>query len=873
MIVGGMETMSRAFFADSPGSDYFDVFYESAPGGSAPKEPATRKKFPETWIWSSVDTDEAGRASVNVEVPDTITSWIVTGFSLSAEKGLGYQKEPSKIVAFRDFFVKLELPYSIKQNEMFLLKAIVFNYLGQEIEADVTLELAPGMELVADDLTKRVVINAQNRSPVGWPIIVDASGVLPIKVKAVVVGNLAGDALERPLIVKPAGIARTQAFNLLLKDEDSDEIIVNFPPNVVAGSERIEMRIFGDILSNTLQNIDGLLKMPYGCGEQNMINFAPAVFIYDYLEKKNELTEDIEEKATRIIQSGYQREMTYLHNGGGFSAFGENSYSKSGAATLLTAFVVKCFRAADKLSKKFIPDGVIEDQLDFLSSRFNTETGNFEERGKVFSSYIKGALDADGDVAVTAYTLVPFLEGGIIPKYSGLIDRALENLEAEIPRSSNQHTLSLIAYNLFLAGRPSAEVAMAKLEGFAKQEPGSTFWTTDSKYSGEKPSVEISSYALMSYSRENEDFLPVFRGIMSQLSATGGFKSTQDTVIGLQAISQRASFFVSPEDNLEIGAMLDSETDVFSWIPEPLTPANSNVVQIKNVELSGEGLFGISSTGKGTAMIQVIIHYNTEDTSNEPFEVDFLFTEVAQKRKRKRRSADMPDSDFCIQVTTKATDNEDFRVPDGMSLVTIEHPSGFAHLSVEAVGDSDEPEKIEVNDESTVLYYNDLANAVAASVCLTKVQPVENPKPVYITVQDYYDPDAESSTEVQLRDLQKEFPLCDLCGDLCGNCTTRVVVPPDVGGPPGGAATLDESPVLLQVVGGWSRPPVFIGLPAKIEMIGLENNWNRDKLGDYTLKLREHILLQTPKMRKRDIIEKCVDHFRVFKSILDKILA
>ncbi len=626
-------------------------------GGSTAQEPVTRKKFPETWIWSSVDTDEAGKASVNVEIPDTITSWIVTGFSLSAEKGLGYQKEQSKILAFRDFFVKLELPYSIKQNEMFLVKAIVFNYLGQEIEADVTLEIVPGMELLADDQTKRVAIKAQNRSPVGWPIIVTASGVVPIKVKAVVVGNLAGDALERPLIVKPAGIPRTQAFNLLLKDEDSDNIIVNFPPNVVSGSERIEMRIFGDILSNTLQNIDGLLKMPYGCGEQNMINFAPAVFIYDYLEKKNELTEDIEEKATRIIQSGYQREMTYMHNGGGFSAFGENSYSKSSAATLLTAFVVKCFRAADKLSKKFIPDGVIDDQLDFLASRFNTKTGNFEEQGKVFSSYIKGALDADGDVAVTAYTLIPFLEGGVIPKYSDLVNQALDTLEAEIPLSINHHTLSLIAYNLFLAGRTSAEKAMSKLESFAKQEPGSTFWTTDSKYSGEKPSVEISSYALMSYSRENEDFLPVFRGIMSQLSATGGFKSTQDTVIGLQAISQRASFFVSPEDNLEIGALLDSETDFFSWVPEPLTPANSNVVQIKNVELSGEGLFGISSTGKGTAMIQVIIHYNTEDTSNDPFEIDFLFTEVAEKRKRKRRSTDdLPDSDFCIQVTTKATD-------------------------------------------------------------------------------------------------------------------------------------------------------------------------------------------------------------------------
>ena len=122
---------------------------------------------------------------MNVDVPDTITSWIVTGFSLSGEKGLGYQKEPSKIVAFRDFFVKLELPYSIKQNEMFLVKAVVFNYLGQEVEADVTLELAPGMDLLADELTKRISIKAQNRSQVGWPIIVDATGVVPIKVKAV----------------------------------------------------------------------------------------------------------------------------------------------------------------------------------------------------------------------------------------------------------------------------------------------------------------------------------------------------------------------------------------------------------------------------------------------------------------------------------------------------------------------------------------------------------------------------------------------------------------------------------------------------------------------------------------------------------------
>lgn len=122
------------------------------------------------------------------------------------------------------------------------------------------------------------------------------------------------------------------------------------------------------------------------------------------------------------------------------------------------------------------------------------------------------------------------------------------------------------------------------------------------------------------------------------------------------ANTQKSIFFPT---NLSIGAMLDSESDLFSWVPDALTPANSQVVQIKNVELSGEGLFGITSSGKGTAMIQVIIHYNTKDTSNDPFEVDFLFTEIPDKRKRKRRNADVPDSDFCIQVTTKATDVSD----------------------------------------------------------------------------------------------------------------------------------------------------------------------------------------------------------------------
>lgn len=60
----------------------------------------------------------------------------------------------------------------------------------------------------------------------------------------------------------------------------------------------------GDILGNALQNVDRLLAMPYGCGEQNMVRFAPNIYIQQYLEKSGQLLPDIRAKAQGFLQSG-----------------------------------------------------------------------------------------------------------------------------------------------------------------------------------------------------------------------------------------------------------------------------------------------------------------------------------------------------------------------------------------------------------------------------------------------------------------------------------------------------------------------------------------------------------------------------------------
>ena len=43
--------------------------------------------------------------------------------------------------------------------------------------------------------------------------------------------------------------------------------------------------VVGDILSKMINNLGSLIQMPYGCGEQNMINFVPNILVLEYFQQ------------------------------------------------------------------------------------------------------------------------------------------------------------------------------------------------------------------------------------------------------------------------------------------------------------------------------------------------------------------------------------------------------------------------------------------------------------------------------------------------------------------------------------------------------------------------------------------------------------
>lgn len=63
-------------------------------------------------------------------------------------------------------------------------------------------------------------------------------------------------------------------------------------------------QILGDIMGPALQNLGQLLEMPFGCGEQNMVQFAPNIFILEYLQKTKQLDPEIENIALHFLITG-----------------------------------------------------------------------------------------------------------------------------------------------------------------------------------------------------------------------------------------------------------------------------------------------------------------------------------------------------------------------------------------------------------------------------------------------------------------------------------------------------------------------------------------------------------------------------------------
>ncbi|XP_071165262.1 CD109 antigen-like [Mytilus edulis] len=609
----------------------------------------TRTSFPETWLWLNTTTNRKGVASVTSEIPDTITQWIATSFVVNPRTGLGVAANPAKIINFQRFFMRFELPYSAIRGEILILQLTVFNYMEEDLDVHVSLNKNVNLTFVdvkgntvvprGKAWTKTVFIPKETVMSVYFPII-------PIKIgrtllDASVRSKSAADAVQRPLLVKPEGIRENYNIPVLidLREERtfSTNVLISLPPFVIPDSEFVKVSVIGDLIGTTLAGVEDLLRMSYGCGEQNLVRFVPNVFISVYLKATKRLTGDIKDKVDIFLSSGYQRQLSYSRHDGSFSAFGKSDRYGS---TWLTAFVVKSFAQAADLT--YIDPNVIRRAVRFLVRNQNRTNGEYKEKGVVLNKGMQGG-SASSAASLTSYVVIALHEAitrkqipedaieetkKSIKNAVSFIVNVLENRRSI--SQDNLYELVIATYALTLLDAPLARTLLRQIERYSYTEDGTKYWKlpdhaankiqpyrrwTPPKVKVRALDIEITSYVLLIYNKRNDikNGVRVVKWLNKQKNPFGGFISTQDTVIAIQAITGFAEkVFVEQFD-----AVLNVKGD--SWNGHTFAVDNGNSLVLQSVDApSSIRNISIDCAGSGFLMSEIAVFFNVPEELRKP---------------------------------------------------------------------------------------------------------------------------------------------------------------------------------------------------------------------------------------------------------------
>jgi CD109 antigen len=598
-----------------------------AAGGLAEVE-RVRQFFPETWLWFDTVTSASGKVTEKVTVPDSITTWMLRAVAVSKDKGLGVAE--NSLTVFQPFFLTIDLPYSAIRGEEFPVRVAVYNYLDMAQSVQVELEESDWFDLL-DDQTKTIDIAANDIGGTNFMIRPTRKGVNEIKVSAR--SSQAADAAIKTIIIEPEGVAREMVDNLALAAGLTRTIDTSIPDMVVSDSGRAYITVTSSFLTQTIDGLETLLQMPFGCGEQNMIVFAPDLYITKYLQESGQIKPEIMAKAEKLMITGYQRELTYRRTDGSFSAFGMNDESGS---LWLTAFVLKCFSQAKDII--YIDDSVLSSAVNWITSHQNSD-GSFDQVGFVHHQEMLGGLK--GKDALTAYTAIALMEAS-----EGISSgRAIAYLEGKLSEMTDPYAVAITTYAFELAKSNKAGDAYNKLMSLAKEDENGMYWGSDviepeplTKEGRMMPtfrpdinrsaSIETTAYATLALVKHGDAFnaSKASKWLVSKRNAYGGYGSTQDTVVTLQALTEYATNARSDAD-LTItlkGAGIDKELKI--------NQTNFDVLQMVEVPVNTQ--IEVTVNGKGDAIGQVVRRFNEPMADTTPaaqmlkIDVNYDTTEV-----------------------------------------------------------------------------------------------------------------------------------------------------------------------------------------------------------------------------------------------------
>ena len=395
--IGGGGEMEEEVMAEAPARAAAD---ESAEG-SVP-DAQVREEFEDTAFWKAdVVTDEEGRASVDVALPDNLTTWVFRAVGVTKATEVG--EETTELLVTKPLLVRPTTPRFFVVGDRSQLAALVSNNTGATRDVEVTLQ-AEGLT-VDGDLTRNVQIPDGTEREVTWWVEVD-----DVEQAEVVMGAVSGeyaDAARPRLTTGPDGslvVNRYTAPEIAgtggqLEDEGARAEAVALPPNASDRKGELSVRLDPSLAAGMTGGLDYLEHYPYECTEQIVSRFLPNVLSYRAVRELGLERPALEDRLPGLVQEALDK-LYKRQNGDG----GWGWWDRGDSRVHLTAYAV--FGMVKAREAGFdVRGGVMERGLSYLRTHLEPARDLTSPEAANQQAFILYVMTEAGDAsAASEYT-------------------------------------------------------------------------------------------------------------------------------------------------------------------------------------------------------------------------------------------------------------------------------------------------------------------------------------------------------------------------------------------------------------------------------------------------------------------------------------
>ncbi len=317
---------------------------EGGGGGEEPGAGTVRKDFRVLAFWvGSVVTDANGQASVDVTLPESLTTYRI--MAVAADKASRFGSADSEIRVNKPLTMKPAFPRFLARGDKASFGAVVTSQLKTKGSATVTIKsLDPAILEITGETKRAAALAAGGAAEVKFDAVAKAIGKARIQMTARMGGESDAfeDVIPVEVLVSPETVAAYGDTTAEAREK------VTLPAGVVAGFGGLSLELASTAMVGLGEGARYLIEYPYGCAEQRSSR-ALALLLAADLGDAFALP-DINAKDARTIS---QAQITQLEQfqcpGGGFAYWPGQCHSVS---PYLTAYVLHVFQVAGSLKYK-----------------------------------------------------------------------------------------------------------------------------------------------------------------------------------------------------------------------------------------------------------------------------------------------------------------------------------------------------------------------------------------------------------------------------------------------------------------------------------------------------------------------------------------